>query len=368
MSPSQSRQEEEYYSNLLLGANAQAEAEQVKAKFANPSSLQTAMGRKSRLVENAYAFALKQQQVMLAGGDVDSDDFRILSEEEGAQRVEELLKEEARKNRSEGHETAEDVEEWQAGQQQKDGEEVSSKDEKNSLPSILHDRPRAIRALNIWTARLAAIPYSRWTIGASTALDHWLAREVLQMDELVWQQVLEGGGTDAYAEGMEGLPGGETRRGLIDRMRDIVLVRGALFPETLRESSPREVAAGNELIGDLDEGLDEGSSSANATEKSIDDLLASLGEFDDDDDDMLGLFGDDKEEDDKDDNNEDESGAASSEKLASIMDELQVWRERNASSPYEAWDADRKDEFDVSVCIMCSRHRHLFISLSLTTV
>jgi hypothetical protein len=37
------------------------------------------------------------------------------------------------------------------------------------------------------------------------------------------------------------------------------------------------------------------------------------------------------------------------EKMTAIMDELQIWRSRNLSSPYESWDVDRKTEFDVSI-------------------
>jgi len=93
----------------------------------------------------------------------------------------------------------------------------------------------------------------------------------------------------------------------------------------------------DELVGDLDDNLLE----ENATEKSIDELLASLGELDDDDDGTSWKF------DDEDDNKEDlQNDGVADEKMASIMDELQVWRERNVSSPYEAWDADRKNEFD----------------------
>ncbi|KAL7534722.1 hypothetical protein ACHAXR_006819 [Thalassiosira sp. AJA248-18] len=357
MSPSQSRREEEYYSNLLLGQNAHAEAEEAKSKFLSPSSLHTAMGRKSMLVENAYAFALKQQQVMLRGGDDNTaGNNAAMTEQESVERVEQLLREEARDNRQHGHETAGGIEEWRTSLKEggADGDEEgdveggddADDDDDTTLPSILHDRPRAIRALNIWSSRLASIPYSRWTIGASTALDHWIAREVLQMDELTWQQVLEGGGTDAYNEAIDSLPGGESKRGLMDRMRDIVLVRGALFPETLREGGgPRAVGGESELAGDLEDGLLSDNAESNATEKSIDDLLASLGEFDDDDDGSLGIFDDENDKNEAEE--EGESDVDADEKLTLIMDELQVWRERNASSPYEAWDVERKDEFDM---------------------
>mmetsp|Transcript_11806 Transcript_11806/g.25518 ORF Transcript_11806/g.25518 Transcript_11806/m.25518 type:complete len:779 (-) Transcript_11806:91-2427(-) len=371
MSPNASRREEEYYSKLLLGSNSAEEAREeagsaTKSKFLSPSSLTTAMGRKSMLVENAYAFALKQQQVMMGvataagnNNDGDAEDGGAVTEEQSIETVERLLREEARENRRKGRKTAEEVADWRSGKESaaSEGEggggvaddDAEDEDDATTLPSILHDRPRAIRALNIWSARLRSIPYGRWTIGASTALDHWIAREVLQMEELTWQKVLEGGGTDAYVEGMERdatLPGGEDKAGLMDRMRDIVVVRESLFPETLGESGSGSASGGgSELAGDLDDGLlaDEES---NATEKSIDELLASLGELDDDDDGSSWKFDDEEEEEKKAEEEAAADGDDVDEKMASILDELQVWRERNVSSPYEVWDADRKSEFD----------------------
>lgn len=59
-------------------------------------------------------------------------------------------------------------------------------------------RPRTNCALGIWISHLfwishlSAIPYSNWTIGASTALNHWIARKVLGMDEPTWRRVSQG--------------------------------------------------------------------------------------------------------------------------------------------------------------------------------
>ena len=294
VSPSQSRREEEYYNNLLLGrhaANAKdgggggigAAGKSRASSASSPSSLHTAMGRKSALVENAYAFALRQQQIMIR-------DDKVMTERESIERVEDLLRDEARANRQRGRKTAEEVEAWskavadnggrwlqQGGKDEESKGEDAGGDENDAttLPSILHERPHAIRALNIWSARLSSTPYARWTIGASTALDHWIAREVLQMSEQAWQRVLEGGGTDAYqvANGKGGdsdtLPGGESRRGLLGRMRDIVVVRGALFPETLDAAGPAYAGAGDLLRGDLDDDLASSGKGVSATEKSI---------------------------------------------------------------------------------------------------
>ena len=268
------------------------------------------MGRKSTLVENA--FALRQQQIMIR-------DDKVMTERERIERVEELVRDEARANRQRGRKTAEEVEAWskavadnggrglqQGGKDEESkGEDAGGdKNDATTLPSILHERPHAIRALNIWSARLSSTPYARWTIGASTALDHWIAREVLQMSEQAWQRVLEGGGTDAYqvANGKGGdsdtLPGGESRRGLLGRMRDIVVVRGALFPETLDAAGPAYAGAGDLLRGDLDDDLASSGKGVSATEKSIDELLASLGVDDDDDDDGTSWKFDDNDDDD----------------------------------------------------------------------
>ena len=339
MSPSQSRKEEEYYSQLLLGQSAASAASggnpATKSKFLSPSSLRTAMGRKSMLVENAYAFALRQQQIML-------QEEKPATEQDSIEKVEQILREEARANRQGGRKATQEIEEWRTEQSTDDaagaGKKKEEDDDDSTLPSILHDRPRSIRALNIWSSRLQSIPYSRWTIGAATALDHWIAREVLQMDENTWQLVLAGGGTDAYVEGMETLPGGETKMGLMDRMRDIVTVRGALFPETLSDSGSSSGGRGS-ITGELDDELSE-------TDKSIDELLASLGSSVDDDDSDLFKFDDEDDEVSGDDDNDND------EQIESIMDELQVWRERNESSPYESWDNDRKSEFDVSITVL----------------
>lgn len=186
------------------------------------------------------------------------------------------------------------------------------------------------------------------------------------MEELTWQQVLEGVGTDAYVEGMDTLPGGESKRGLMDRMRDIVLVRGALFPETVTESSAVN-AQGGELVGDLDDNLlEEGDS--NATEKSIDELLASLGELDDEDDGTSWKFDDEEDEKKEEEDKKEALGGDADEKMASIMDELQVWRGRNVSSPYEAWDTDRKEEFNVSFIFYCTLFVSIFYSFDFSSL
>ncbi|EJK60350.1 hypothetical protein THAOC_19309 [Thalassiosira oceanica] len=92
------------------------------------------------------------------------------------------------------------------------------------------------------------------------------------------------GGTDAYAAYEAGgrLPSGETRAGLIGRMRDVVAARTALFPETLHEDRSA-LSLSSELAGDLDVDDDDRLSSRDSVEKSIDELLKGLGSDGDDD-------------------------------------------------------------------------------------
>jgi hypothetical protein len=273
----------------------------------------TAMGRKSQLIENAYAFALRQQQILLEGD--------VKGMQESAAKVEELLEMEARANRKEGHDISTDIKEWR--EKNKKGNFSEDTPATDSLPSILHSKPRSIRALSIWSARLRSIPYNQWTIGASTALDHWIAREVLGMDENTWSLILEGGGADVSK--LNVLNGGETRGGIADRMRDVVMTREALFPETMAGASTADV------VGDLTSELED------ETNRSINALLASLGSFDDDLDDDFSF--DDKDK-------EDEKDKVPVEE---VMDELQVWRKKNVEKSYEDWDEHTTKEFDVSL-------------------
>ena len=330
-----SQREQKYYSKLLLGSEDVKRAEEHNA---------TIMGRKSRLIENAYEFALRQQQVLLQG------DVRTMRE--SAAKVEELLEMEARSNRKEGHEVAGSIKQWRKENREEDivttvastskttsGEDDADNNNDNgngtdSLPSILHSKPRSIRALSIWAAQLRSIPYSQWSIGAATALDHWIAREVLNMDENTWSLILEGGGADVSK--LNVLNGGETRGGVLDRMRDVVMTREALFPETIVGGGG---GGSGEAADDLTSELED------ETNKSIDALLASLGSFDDDIDDEFKF-------DDSSNNDTKDNGETSKVDVEAIMNELQVWRQKNVESRYENWDDDTTKEFDVSFILL----------------
>ena len=82
-------------------------------------------------------------------------------------------------------------------------------------------------------------------------------------------------------------------------------------------------------------------------DKSIDELLQSLGGFDDDYDDKSGSFWPSSSA--KDDGSSDDDLDS---KVQKLVGELQEWRQRNVDSPYEDWSTYEKDEFAVRVFIV----------------
>ena len=81
---------------------------------------------------------------------------------------------------------------------------------------------------------------------------------------------------------------------------------------------------------DDNEGLDE----KKATERSIDELLASLGGFEEEE----------KEEEEKEEEEEDMD-----KRVTTMVDTLQDWRAKNIEKPFDEWDDIVKDQFNVSM-------------------
>jgi hypothetical protein len=140
------------------------------------------------------------------------------------------------------------------------------------IQSLFGDDYIKLEGMMRWSERLQAVPYKEWTVGASTALDHWIARRLLNHSEQTWQDLLEG--VDPR---------------LISQGRDIVALREALFPETrLDDSWEEDMQAQQEEEEELDDqGTVEeeieleplsvfGSSRDRGDEKSIEELLSSL--------------------------------------------------------------------------------------------
>jgi len=290
--------------------------------IAAPSS-SSSMGQKSSVLNKAYVVAVKQQELMRRQDG--------LNEEESMEIVEELLKEaqEEETEQSRGVQTR--VQEWKEKQQAAaaaaaaeedamtessekttlppsfvdDEEEKDDDVDWDSLPSILHSKPRTIQGIAIWSRKLQAVPYNQWTIGAATALDHFIARSILEITEATWDTILEG--TDPSLKSIG---------------RDIVMVRRTLFPET----NPMEEEQEYDDITDDDPEDDNDDLEG---DKSIEELLASLG----------GL--DHQEEPKKTDDT-----VSQQQKIDTLRSELQDWRHRHwEKEPYNEWKPKIQNDF-----------------------
>jgi hypothetical protein len=342
---------DEYY-RRLFGASARA------------PSRGTAMGQKPAYVQKAYAAAIKcfELQRTTPGG---------LSEDEALARVDELLAEQEQHERTKSSERAKWAQEYakQQQQQQKQSKEAagevkkvsptraaaasdgttvdggaaaedptgSSNGDETALRSIFADNPRGIEGMMKWGERLSAVPYRHWTVGASTALDHWIARQVLRLSEETWEALLEG----------------STDPGLLSRGRDIIKVRQSLFPETLLgfvDAEPILSSEDDQHDADAEENLSSSSPSKDSTEKTIDELLASLGGLSMPAGTSSSKGGGDKASHQRSsswlDLDDDDDATDLDRKVTKLVNELQDWRRRNVEQPYAAWPKSEKEEFD----------------------
>jgi hypothetical protein len=298
------------------------------------------MGQKSSLLNKAYVVALKQQELMRTSSDMTQDESLAL--------VEELLAEQSKEERHTSRNVQTKVKDWKewktkTNQIKKDkktrtaaasasastldedsgvdspsidNEDDASETMASSTPSVLHSKPRAIRGISLWSKRLQAVPYREWTIGASVALDHFVARSILEVTEDTWEALLEGSSPSLKSIG-----------------QDIVLTRRSLFPETAMAELEIE-AEGADMEGELDEDDEEDEKAS--SDKSIDELLAKLGGFDDEDDDVDDFIW----------KNEPGENDMDS-KVARLSDELQEWRQKQHSEAnFAEWSFEDKAKFD----------------------
>ena len=350
------------YDARMQAARSLTDAEREEYQYyktlgvSNPAS--TAMGRKSAVLSHAYEFALKQFETMQNNDNMTEDESiavveDLLASEERIEMLNSRKKVNAlRKQRSE--EKKEHMEAvGRSKENQDDGKGASTSASTAAadvpppaftIPSILHSKPRTIRALNIWGRRLQAVPYNQWTLGASTALDHWIAVDVLGMSEGTWNRLLSG----ELEVDIEKSRGADVTIGDLARNKDIVTVRSTLFPETILAGiQGDDSGVSDEIVAEL---LDD---EKDATERSIDELLASLGGFEDDDDAMNTHPSDDPKQD-------------PATWANTVMDTLQDWRAKNEETPYDEWDAAAKGQFNVSfslnVCLSVCLSDYLFLS------
>ena len=329
--------------------------------------------QKPAVVQKAYAMALKHYQVQRTEGITDA---------EAMQRVEELLQQEFKGETATAKKQRRESQQWRRQQQKlrrQQNQEQSQKPESpfaslgmgptgntaspintldpidastespsDSLANIFGDDPRAVEGMMRWSERLQAVNYKDWTVGASTALDHWIARQVLGLSETTWQSLLE--------------PDVEDDAALLELGRDIVAVREALFPETALDDgtldddyldglTPEEISAieqqrqrQNEKQADIADDAE--------SEKSITELLDSLGG-------LKSVY----------DDNKAASGVSTSshtdtvpvwqrgstkkvmtpeeldERTEQLVEELQEWRAKQKEAPYERWPAADQKQF-----------------------
>jgi hypothetical protein len=216
----------------------------------------------------------------------------------------------------------------------------------HSYDSIFSSDPLTIQGMMRWSDRLQAVPYKEWTVGASTALDHWIARQVLQLSEETWQSLLEG-----------------TDPALLSMGRDIIACRETVFPETAlhptRVQQEMRLARVNDVFVAPVDRSSEATDQSSALEtpmveedkeaRTIEDLLQRLG----------GLRAPDAPS----------RPAARAEtqvadewssmmeasnlnnldvdaQIDQLVRELQNWRRRNMETPYDSWDPEDQHRFD----------------------
>eukprot|EP00934_Nitzschia_sp_Nitz4_P009095 Nitzschia sp. Nitz4//scaffold40_size135432//90735//92741//NITZ4_003254-RA/size135432-snap-gene-0.131-mRNA-1//-1//CDS//3329551249//9085//frame0 len=287
---------EEYY-HRLLGAN-------------KAPKMDSAMGAKSALVNKAYAVALKQYHIMRTEN---------ISEKEALDKVEELLKEQEMDEKMNSRAVAESFAKKEVAKEMSAEERASSvfpkkeiRRERNEdvddseLVMQYSEQHRAFEGLISWTQRLQAVPYRQWTVGASVALDHWIAKRVLGLSEETWLALLEGDSPE-----------------LLGRGRDIVMARQALFPETILDEN---VSA----LEQAEDAPEEGGDKDGMAE--LDEILSTLGGW-----------GDDK---DQKSSSSSASDAGADDLILKLTAELQDWRAKNMQAPYDKWSDEDKRVFN----------------------
>lgn len=275
---------EEYYRRLLGSSKA--------------PELDSVMGSKSAMLNKAYVVAVKQYHLMRT---------EDLDEKEALDKVEDLIKQEDYEEKTRSRLRAESLSDKNLEDQ--DAEEraqsayptaspLRSQDDDTNTAILYSDSQRSFEGMISWTHRLQAVPYRQWTVGASTALDHWIAKRVLGISEETWLELLEGDSPH-----------------LIGRGRDIVAARHALFPETALDEENSAMVGEHDIDG---------------VQNDLDALLATLGGW--------------KTEA----NSATDASSSAEDEILVFNKQLQDWRSKHSISPFEAWTQTEKSEFNVS--------------------
>uniref|UniRef100_A0A7S2WQD8 Uncharacterized protein n=1 Tax=Eucampia antarctica TaxID=49252 RepID=A0A7S2WQD8_9STRA len=354
-------EEDEAYLAKILGIHSTKKNSNNKESSSSTSF--TAMGRKNTVLSNAYQFALRQYQVL--------QENKEMSEEESVNVVEQLLQSQNQQERHESRQRTQNVLNWRTQKtedaqqitanhkyndaeptEQQQEDDISSNIPVSTVPSVLFNKPRTIQAMRIWAQRLQAVPYDQWTIGAATALDHWIAVEVLALTEQTWDSLLDGNNNNILMDTLDDNNSNNNGDvGNIARTSHIVSVRKALFPETILFSATATQQDLDSIYNDeqnmsssstssTEEDDDHKDDELDATERSIDELLASLGGFEEQSD-YATINTDNKKEQQPESEDIDQDIL-----LAEMVDKLQDWRLKNQELPYESWQTITKHEFN----------------------
>ena len=201
---------DEYYRRLLGSSKA------LKADMA--------MGSKSSMVAKSYAVAIKQYEIMRTGN---------VSEKEAMEKVEELLAEDDFEEKSSSRAKVQNLQKnskdidimdtVQRGQaafpgampkeeirknltsrmERDEGSSPTSADYNTSVAMLYSNNQRSFEGMINWTKRLQAVPYEKWSVGASVSLDHWIAKRVLGLSEETWLALIEGDTPELMGRGRE---------------------------------------------------------------------------------------------------------------------------------------------------------------------
>lgn len=317
----------DWYYRQLLGVS--------KPSGADSGNMAALLSTKSVALQQAYNAAVHHYQLERAQGD-------SLSQEEIMQSVDAILATAQQQEKDMAAAMAEHAQAWRdgAGRQNVVKHAAATKESTAAATSLttvvdqadqdqdtqevdwltqLQGNPRIWEALQRWSDRLQAVPYGQWTVGASTALDHWIAVTVLGVSEDTWQAVLQG---EEVTE---------------DIGPAIVAVREALFPETILDGrklpsmmEPLELEEESEGLDDFfdssagQEGA-QGDEEKGEDTRSIEDLLAELGTISQSHGARESM--DVEEEQDKEDLAVSAlAGMSPEDRMTAMTDELQEWR------------------------------------------
>ena len=332
----------DWYYRKLLGVPPPSDT----SGRSNNNNTAALLSTKSVAVRQAYAKAVYHYQLERSSSHHKDG---VMSEREIMSHVDALLDEAHAQEQTHAKVVAEQAKAWQQQQQQGTPKEYSAVERKNlkdvgatattssttAAPrsdtinnnddddeeekdwfATLQADPRTWQAMQRWSDRLHAIPYNQWTIGATTALDHWIAVTILGVSEDTWQAILQGDHDDDNEIGPA-----------------IVAVRQAVFPETILDARklPLSQSDGTVHDGDDDNHMFDEDDLVNfqddmdSNSKSVDDLLAALGALSDvsdnrgdGDDNTMGGTSD-----------APSTTTSPTDRLAVMTDELQEWRRQH---------------------------------------